>query len=97
MSETLLNYWILPQGTCIVNTNLILKVRLREAMDLYRIRTGHRLTYEDLALLCGLSVATLQSLGTRPNYNTRLSSICALCAALGCQPGELLELIQGEE
>ena len=81
---------------CIVNTNYSLKVRLREAMDLYRARTGQRLTYEDLAPLCGLSVATLQSLGARPSYNTRLTTICALCVALQCQPGDLLELVKEE-
>lgn len=82
---------------CIPNTKLILKVRLREAMDLYRARTGQRLTYDDLAAACGLSVATLQSLGTRASYNTRLSTIRALCVALECQPGEMLELVREEE
>lgn len=88
---------MLPQVDCIFNTNFALRVRLREAMDLYRARTGQRLTYDDLAALCGLSVATLQSLGARPSYNTRLSTIRALCVALECQPGEILELVrQGE-
>lgn len=82
---------------CIFNTKLVLKVRLRESMELYRSRTGKRLTYDDLAALCGLSVATLQSLGARPSYNTRLSTIRALCVALACQPGELLELVPEED
>jgi len=93
----LLGYWILPQEICIVNTKYLLKVRLREVMDLYGARTGQRLTYDDLAALCGLSVATLQSLGARPSYNTRLSTIRALCVALKCQPGDLLELVQEKE
>ena len=66
-------------------------------MDFYRTRTGRRLTYDDLAALCGLSVATLQSLGARPNYNPRLSTVRVLCVALECQPGELLELVPEEE
>ena len=66
-------------------------------MDLYRAKTGERLTYEDLAAASGLSAATLQSLGTRPSYNTRLSTICRLCVALDCAPGVLLELVRGEE
>ncbi len=66
-------------------------------MDLYQARTGQRLTYDDLAARCGLSVATLQSLGARPSYNTRLSTIRVLCVALKCQPGELLELVPEEE
>lgn len=66
-------------------------------MELHRVKTGQRLTYEDLAATCGLSVATLQSLGARSAYNTRLSTICRLCVALDCTPGDLLELVQEEE
>ncbi len=67
-------------------------IRLREAIDRYRDRTGERLTYEVLAEQTGLSVATLQSLAARPDYNTRMSTIEKLCRALQCTPGDLLEL-----
>jgi len=70
----------------------MIAVRLREAMESYRRRTGTRLTYEALAARAGLSVATLQSLAARPRYNTRLSTIERICLALECTPGELLEL-----
>ena len=67
-------------------------VKLREAMEAHRRRTGDRLTYETLSLRTGISGATLQSLAVRPGYNTRLSTIDKLCQVLGCVPGELLEL-----
>ncbi len=67
-------------------------VKLREAMEAHRRKTGNRLTYEVLAERTGISGATLQSLAVRPGYNTRLSTIEKLCRALGCTPGELLEL-----
>lgn len=70
----------------------MLRVKLREAMEEYRHRTGDRMTYERLARLTGLACATLQSLASRPDYNTRLSTIAKLCLALDCQPGTLLEL-----
>ena len=70
----------------------MLRVKLREAMDEHRCRTGERMTYELLAKRTGLSRATLESLATRPTYNTRLSTVEKLCLALGCQPGDLLEL-----
>lgn len=60
-------------------------------MEAYRQRTGLRLTYEAIAERTGISVATLQSLATRPGYNTTLSTVDKLCSALGCSPGELLE------
>ena len=74
----------------------MLHVKLREAMEAYRQRTGVRLTYDALADRTGISVATLQSLAARPGYNTRLSTIERLCAALECAPGDLLELRQEE-
>lgn len=70
----------------------MLRIKLRDAMEAYRHRTGEKLTYEALSGLSGLSMATLQSVAARPNYNTRLSTVERLCIVLGCQPGELLEL-----
>jgi putative transcriptional regulator len=70
----------------------MLRIRLREAMDAYRERTGKRLTYKTLAAASGVAVSTLQSLAARPTYNTRLSTVERLCIALECQPGDLLEL-----
>jgi DNA-binding Xre family transcriptional regulator len=67
-------------------------VKLRETMQAYRQRTGRRLTYDMLSEQTGIAVTTLQSLSTRPEYNTRLSTIEKLCRALECTPGELLEL-----
>ncbi|WBG63366.1 XRE family transcriptional regulator [Pseudomonas citronellolis] len=66
-------------------------VKLREAIDSYRQRTGVRLTYESIADRTGISVATLQSLAARPGYNTRLSTIAKLCQVLECTPGDLLD------
>jgi DNA-binding Xre family transcriptional regulator len=74
----------------------VLQVKLREAMEEYRRRTGERMTYGLLAKRTGLSTATLESLGTRYTYNTRLSTIEKLCTVLGCQPGDLLALTTAE-
>lgn len=73
-----------------------MRVKLREVMADHRHRTGERMTYELLAERTGLSRATLESLASRPSYNTRLSTIEKICKALGCQPGDLLELAQDE-
>jgi DNA-binding Xre family transcriptional regulator len=70
----------------------VLRVKLREAMEEYRRTTGERMTYELLAKRTGLSRATLESLASRDTYNTRLSTIAKVCRALGCKPGDLLEL-----
>ena len=75
----------------------MLRVKLREAMEEHRRRTGERMTYELLAKRTGLSRATLESLATRHTYNTRLSTIEKLCIALGCKPGDLLDLAANDE
>lgn len=72
-----------------------MRVKLKEALQAYQHRTGERMTYQRLAEQTGLSKATLESLATRDTYNTRLSTIESICVALGCQPGELLELASG--
>jgi DNA-binding Xre family transcriptional regulator len=81
---------------CIVNTNIMISVKLREAMEAYRRRTGERLTYDSLAQKTGLSVATLQSLAARTTYNTTLSTVEKLCRSLQCSPGDILELSPGD-
>ena len=75
----------------------MLRVKLREAMEDLQRRSGERVTYEHLARLTGLSRATLESIASRDNYNTRLSTIEKLCRALGRDPGDLLELVHDEE
>jgi DNA-binding Xre family transcriptional regulator len=64
-------------------------------MEDYRRRSGQTVTYVELAEKTGLSRATLESLGSRA-YNTRLSTIAALCNVLGCGLSDLLELVPGE-
>jgi DNA-binding Xre family transcriptional regulator len=70
----------------------MIRIKLREAMEAYRKRTGTRVTYPLLSKWTSISVDTLQSLAVRPGYNTRLSTIEKLCRALKCSPGDLLEL-----
>lgn len=75
----------------------MIRVKLRETMEAYRQRTGIKLTYERLAEQTGIALTTLQSLGTRAGYNTRLSTIEKLCIALKCTPGDLLEMSTDSE
>ena len=61
-------------------------------MESHRRRTGERMTYERLAQLTGLSRQTLESVASRPGYNSTLDTIARLCRALDCQPSDLLVL-----
>jgi len=73
------------------------RIKLREAIENHLKRSGERLTYARLAELSGLSRATVESIAARSDYNTTLDAIERLCRALGCTPGELLELEGGSE
>ena len=68
-------------------------VKIKEAMERYRYRTGERLTYAKLADRTGLARGTIVSIASRPDYNTTLATIEKLCEALECAPGDLLEII----
>ena len=73
----------------------MIRLKLREALEEHRRKTGERLTYHALAERTALSVDTLQSLAARPSYNTRLSTVEKICRVLHCSPGDLLELVNG--
>ena len=77
--------------------NFMIRIRLREEMENYRLRTGVRLTYESISECTSISLPTLQSLASRQGYNTRLSTIEKLCRFLGCPPSALLELVPETE
>ena len=74
----------------------VIEVKLREAMEDYRRRTGERMTYEGLAERTGLARSTIESIGTRADYSPSLSTIDKICAALRCAPGDLLAWHAGD-
>ncbi len=53
------------------------------------------MTYDALSADTGISVSTLQSIGSRPGYNATLSMVEKICLACGCNPADLLELDSG--
>ena len=71
----------------------MIRIGLKEVMRAHRARTGSRVTYESLAEATGISLAALQSMGTRTDYNPTIATVERICRALECQPGDLLELV----
>jgi DNA-binding Xre family transcriptional regulator len=69
----------------------VIEVKLKSAMAKYSEISGQRLTYQDLAELTGISKATIEAIGSRPDYNTTLSTIDVLCKTLECSIHELIE------
>jgi DNA-binding Xre family transcriptional regulator len=71
----------------------MLVVKLRDAMEAYRRRTGERMTYAKLAQQTGISQSTLRTIGSNLAYRPSLANVEKICRALNVAPGELFELI----
>lgn len=71
----------------------VIAVRLREAMERFRRRTGCRITYKQLSEKTGISESTLQSVAARRDYNTTLDTVDRIATALDCPLDLLLEQI----
>ena len=68
-------------------------LKLREAMEAYRRRSGKRMTYERLAELTGIAKGTLHQMGRRLDYHPTLANVEKLCAALETPLGGMLEIV----
>ena len=68
-------------------------VKLREAMEGYRRRTGERMTYEKLAEVTGIAHSTLRSIGSRLGYTPTFANVEKLCRTLDVPLHDMLEMI----
>ena len=64
-------------------------------LDVMMARRKMRLN--DLADAVGVSIQNLSILKTGKARAVRFSTLSALCKALQCQPGDILEYVEGEE
>lgn len=68
-------------------------IKLREAMEAYRRKTGERMTYRRLAERTGIAQGTLEVIGRRLGYNATLATIEKICHALEVPLHDMLEVI----
>jgi len=59
-------------------------------MSAHSEKSGVKLTYQQLAEMTGIAKATLEAIGSRPDYNTTLSVLDTLCKHLDCSIYDLL-------
>lgn len=71
----------------------MIAVKLREAMQAYKRRTGKKMTYETLAHRADVNRGTLAAIGSRPSYKPGLDTIEKICIALDVPLSDLLELV----
>jgi putative transcriptional regulator len=61
-----------------------------------RLLVERRMTLTELAERVGITIVNLSILKTNKSRAIRFSTLEALCRELSCQPGELLEYVEGE-
>ena len=66
-------------------------------LNLDRVMQARGITLTDLAQRIGITLANLSILKTNKARAIRFSTLDALCKALECQPGELLEFVPGAQ
>jgi putative transcriptional regulator len=66
-------------------------------LNLDRVMAERQLSLTELAERIGITLANLSILKTNKARAIRFSTLDALCKALECQPGELLEFVPGVE
>jgi len=63
-------------------------------LDLILIKRG--MTLSELAEAVDITLANLSILKTNKARAVRFSTLDAICRELGCQPGDLLEYVEGD-
>jgi putative transcriptional regulator len=66
-------------------------------LNLDRVMLERHVSLTELADRIGITLANLSILKTNKARAVRFSTLDALCRALNCQPGDLLEHVAGEE
>ena len=69
----------------------MLKFDLRKALLDYQAKTGLKMSYEELSANTGISVETIKSIATRPNYNATFKIVSMISQTLGINPVAYLD------
>ncbi len=65
-------------------------------LNLDRVMLERKVSLTELADRIGITLANLSILKTNKARAIRFSTLDALCRALNCQPGDLIEFVPGE-
>lgn len=65
-------------------------------LNLDRVMLERRVSLTELADRIGITLANLSILKTNKARAIRFSTLDALCRALNCQPGDIIEWVPGE-
>lgn len=71
-------------------------IKLREVMEIYKNRTGEKMTYKILSDKTGIAEGTLHNIGSVRNQGATLKTLAKICDALDVTAGQLLEFKRDE-
>ena len=66
-------------------------------LRLDRVMADRKMSLNELSELVGVANVNLSKLKTGKVSAVRFSTLNAICKALGCQPGDILEFVDDEE
>jgi len=66
-------------------------------LNLDRVMFERKISLTDLADRIGITLANLSILKTNKARAIRFSTLDAICRELKCQPGDLIEWVEGEQ
>ncbi len=62
-----------------------------------RMMADRKISLNELSEQVGISIVNLSNLKTEKVKAIRFSTLNAICRALQCQPGDILEYVEGED
>lgn len=66
-------------------------------LRLDRLMVEKKISLNDLAAKVGITYVNLSKLKNNHVNAIRFSTLAAICQALGCQPGDILEYVEDDE
>ena len=73
----------------------MIRVMIKHLLDNKAFAEKRRITLIELCEETGISKTTMNRLLNSPGYNGSFESIDALCRYFECQPGDLLQYVEG--
>ena len=83
--------------SAIHNTGFKENVRMRIAVNLDVMMAKRKITLSEIAHQVYITMANLSILKNNKARAVRFSTLAAICKALDCQPGDILEFVQDKE
>jgi putative transcriptional regulator len=73
----------------------MIRIKFKQLLDDKGFRERRRINLAEVVESTGLSKATISRIANTPGYNANLDAVDALCKYFECDPGDLLDYVEG--